>query len=165
MAATIQLQERNGATGTPGTDKTSGTIRFKAADDANVDLSNPIVRPSPGTAYSYEKVLQLYHVTGLVGSITSPRAYSDASSGFGAGITMQAKAVGSYTQPSISQMTGGADFFSYTSGSPLSIGSLTYTPGDGVLFADMLYLQAIVTDAATAGLSASEVLTVAYDET
>ena len=44
MAATVQLVEKNGAGGTQ-TDKTSGTIRFKNADNSTVDTSNPMVKP------------------------------------------------------------------------------------------------------------------------
>ena len=36
MAATVQIREKNTA-GQTATDKTSGTIRFKKADDATVD--------------------------------------------------------------------------------------------------------------------------------
>ena len=44
MAATVQIVEKNGAGGTT-TDKTSGTIRFKNADNSTVDLVNPMVKP------------------------------------------------------------------------------------------------------------------------
>ncbi len=38
MAASVQVRELNGA-GETGTDKTSGTVRFKKADNATVDLA------------------------------------------------------------------------------------------------------------------------------
>ena len=43
MAATVQIVEKNGAGGTQ-TDKTSGSIRFKNADNSTVDLVNPMVK-------------------------------------------------------------------------------------------------------------------------
>lgn len=62
MAATVQILEKNGA-GPTTTDKTSGTIRFKNADNATVDTGNPMVKPGAGTDYSFEKWLRL-NVTG-----------------------------------------------------------------------------------------------------
>ena len=50
MAATVQSHELNGAEG--GTDKTSGTIRFKLTDNATVDLVDPLSVPGSGTSYS-----------------------------------------------------------------------------------------------------------------
>ena len=47
MAATMEIHEMSGADA--GTDKTSGTIRFKDADDAIVDTSNPLVVPATDT--------------------------------------------------------------------------------------------------------------------
>ena len=62
MAATVQIVEKNGAGGTQ-TDKTSGTIRFKNADNSTVDTSNPMVKPGAGTDYSFEKWLR-FNVSG-----------------------------------------------------------------------------------------------------
>ena len=47
MAATVQIVEKNGA-GATQTDKTSGNIRFKNADNSTVDTSNPMVKPGAG---------------------------------------------------------------------------------------------------------------------
>ena len=174
----MEIREKNGAGETPTT-KTSGTIRFKAADDANVDLADPIVRPGSGNAYSVEKVLRLYMgATGPTGAITSPRAFSDGVSGFGTGVTMHAGISGSYTQPVFPAAdstiaTGGPidGLFDYTSGSPLAMdvtntGPYTSSvPGTSSDFADYLYLQATVASTASPGLTPSETLTIAYDET
>ena len=62
MAATVEIQEKNGAGGTP-TNKASGTVRFKNADDATVDTANPLVKPPSGYDYSFEKWL-IFNVTG-----------------------------------------------------------------------------------------------------
>lgn len=169
MAATVEIREWNGTSpGTPTT-KTSGTIRFKNADDANVDLNNPIVRPGAGSIYSYEKALRLYiGATGPTGSITSPRAFSDGSNGFGTGVTMKAGIVGAYAQPVVTASSiATVDFFSYTSGAPRTMDVTNTGPytGTTVDIADFLYLQAEVASTASPGLTPSETLTLSYDET
>lgn len=172
MAATVDIREKNGAGETPTT-KTSGQIRFKAADDANVDLNNPIVRPGsppPVYAYSYEKVLRMYlGGTGPTGAITSIRAFSDTVNGFGTGVTMFAGTNAAYVQPVVTDSTlATTDFFTYSSGSPLSMGAGPYdgtTPGLNSDMGDYLYLQADVANTASPGLTPSETLTISYDET
>ena len=84
MAATVQIREKNGA-GQTATDKTSGTIRFKKADDATVDLNNPLVVPTSLTEYSYQKWLRMYVSGGTYTQISNLRLYSDGSSGYGIG--------------------------------------------------------------------------------
>jgi len=169
MAAIVDIREFNGSSpGTP-TPKTSDTIRFKDNDDANADLNNPIVRPGSGTVYSYEKALRLrIGATGPTGSITSPRAFSDAANGFGTGVTMEAGVTGTYVQPVKTNSTlATVDFFSYTSGSPLAMDTNNPGPysGTSVDIADFLYLQAAVAFNASPGLTPTETLTIAYDET
>ena len=46
MPATIQIHEMSALDS--GTDKTSGTVRFKDADNATVDANNPLVIPDAG---------------------------------------------------------------------------------------------------------------------
>lgn len=168
MAAIVEIREKNGAGETPTT-KTSSTIRFKNADDANVDLNDPIVRPGSGSVYSYEKALRLYiGATGPTGSITSPRAFSDGSNGFGTGVTMEAGGTGTYVQPVNTNSTlATTNFFTYTSGSPLALDVTNTGPFTGTTtdIADYLYLQAEVASTASPGLTPSETLTMAYDET
>ena len=120
MAATVQLIEKNGAGGT-GTDKTSGNIRFKNADDATVDLNNPLVKPPSGNDYSFEKWLRMNVTGGSYSQITNVKVYSDGANGMGTGVEVYAKAVSSYSTPAeASSITGYTNFFSYTSGSALS---------------------------------------------
>ncbi len=164
MAAVVEIREKNGAGETPTT-KTSSTIRFKDADDANIDLNNPIVRPGAGTVFSYEKALRLYIGTpGPTGSITSPRMFSDGTPGFGTGVTMKAGITGTYVQPvNTSSAFAGTDFFSFNSGAPLDIG-VTDTPpysGTNKDIADYLYMQAEVGSGASPGLTPTETLTIA----
>lgn len=57
MAATIAVQAgHGGSTGTWG-DVTS--VRFKSADNDTADTTNPLVKPTSGTNYSFEKAFRL----------------------------------------------------------------------------------------------------------
>ena len=123
MAATVQIVEKNGAGGTT-TDKTSGTIRFKNADNSTVDTGNPMVKPGAGVDYSFEKWLRLNVTGGTYTEITNVKAYMDGANGLGTGITLYAKAVASYVTPAeATATTGYTDAFTYTSGAPLSLGA------------------------------------------
>lgn len=161
MPATVQLVEKNGAGG-DATDKTSGTIRFKKADNATVDFANPLSVPPSGTDWSFEKWLRL-NVTGAPdGQITNVRAYSDGSNGLGTGRTVYAKAEADYAQPQqASGSSGYSDLFGYTSGSPLSLGSGPFT-GTGERGSHLVLIAGIA-DTASNGVS-TEGLNVAWDE-
>lgn len=163
MAATVIINEKNGA-GQTATNKTSGTIRFKNADNATVDLNNPMVIPGAGSDFSFEKWLRL-NVTGTFTQITNPKAYTDGTSGFGTGVTAYAKRVGTYATPAeATATTGYTDLFTYTSGSPLTLDSINAGPftatGD---FGDYLVLMLKVDSTAAAGVLTAETLTFAYD--
>jgi hypothetical protein len=174
LAATVEIREKNGAGETPTT-KTSRTIRFKNADDANIDLNNPIVRPGAGSVFSYAKCLRLYiGATAPTGSITNPRAYTDGSNGFGTGVTMMCGTRATYSNPGTlgaSSMDPGvvsaSNLFGYTSGSPLDMDANNAGPfvGNNTDIADYLYLQAAVASNASPGLTPTETLTCAFDET
>lgn len=162
MAATVQIIEKNGAGGTP-TDKTSGQIRFKNADNATVDTANPMVKPGSGTDYSFEKWLRLNVTGGTYTEITNIKAYMDGASGLGTGVTLYAKAVASYATPAEATGTAGyTDAFTYTSGSPLTLGAGPYTSTGEK--GDHLVMMLAVGTTASGGITASEVLTFSYDE-
>ena len=162
MPATVQIVEKNGAGGT-ATDKTSGSVRFKTADNATVDLVNPIVVPPSGFAYSFEKVLRTNVTVAPSQNISNIGAYSDGANGSGTGVELYAKAVASYTQPvQPSSITGWTDFFTYTSGSPLSLGAGPFT-GTGEK-GDHAYLMCRVGSTASPGLTPNEAFTLKFDE-
>lgn len=162
MAATVQIIEKNGAGGT-ATDKTSGTIRFKNADNATVDLVNPMVKPGAGTEYSFEKWLRLNVTGGSYSQITNVRAYSDGANGLGTGVGLYAKAVTTYATPAeATATTGYTDFFTYTSGAPLTLGAGPFTSTGEK--ADHLVMICAVGTTAAGGLTPSETLTIAWDE-
>lgn len=162
MAATVQIIEKNGAGGT-ATDKTSGNIRFKNADNSTVDLVNPMVKPGSGSDFSFEKWLRLNVTGGSYSQITNVRAYSDGANGLGTGVLLWAKAVTSFATPAeATATTGYTNFFSYTSGSSLSLGAGPYTSTGEK--ADHLVMMCEVQSTASGGLTPSETLTLAWDE-
>ena len=162
MAATVQIVEKNGAGGTQ-TDKTGGTVRFKNADNSTVDLLNPMVKPPSGSDWSFEKWLRLNITGGSYTQITNVKAYTDGSSGLGTGVNLWGKAVTTYASPAeATASTGYANMFTYTSGSALSLGAGPFT-GTGEK-GDHLVMMLEVQSTASGGLTASETLTIAWDE-
>ena len=162
MAATVQILEKNGAGGT-GTDKTSGNIRFKNADNATVDTSNPMVKPGAGVDYSFEKWLRFNVSGGTYTEITNVKAYMDGGNGLGTGVTLYAKAVTTYATPAeATSITGYADAFTYTSGSPLTLGAGPFTSTGEK--ADHLVMMLTVGTTASGGITPSETLTIGWDE-
>lgn len=162
MPATVQLIEKNSAGGT-ATDKTSGTIRFKNADNSTVDLSNPMVKPTSGSDFSFEKWLRMNVTGGTYSQITNVKAYSDGGNGLGTGVLLWAKAVTAYATPAeATATTGYTNFFTYTSGAPLSLGAGPFT-GTGEK-GDHLVMMCEVQSTASGGLTPSESLVLAWDE-
>lgn len=162
MAATVQIGEKNGTGGT-FTDKTSGTVRFKNADNSTVDLVNPLVKPGTGTDFSYEKWLRLKVTGGSFSQISGQKVYSDGTSGFGTGVWCGAKAVTAFATPAEGTATTGySDVFGYTSGSPLTLGTGTTTATGE--FGDHAVLLMGVGTNATGGVLTAETLTFAWDE-
>lgn len=172
MAATVLIREKNGA-GQAATDKTSGTIRFKNADDSTVNASNPMVKPVAGTDRSYEKWLRMYiDTTGPSGVITSPVFYSDGTNNFGTGITCFIRTTnpGSYSTPAEpSDDSAGTSIFTYNSGSTKAIDAINAGPFSTTStdFGDymVLWMGVTTTVTAPANPTSSETITVSWSET
>lgn len=168
MAATIQIHEMT-TNATTGVDKTSGTVRFKAANDTNVDTNDPLVIPGAGSIYSYTKKLRAYMEAPPDTEVSNLRWYSDGGNGFGTGVGVQAKNIGTtFGAHYDTQMSGGTDLFTYTSGAPLD-GDGTdagpFGPGDdNNHIGDIIELQMSVASTAANGALSAETLTLAYDE-
>jgi len=165
MAATVIIQEWT-STGTR-TDKTSGTVRFKNANNATVDLLNPIVKPTTGGGedISFEKVLRL-NVTSSSTTFTqidNIKAYSDGANGMGAGITVLAKSASTWTAPiEPATTTGYANFFSHVSTAALALSTGTFA--DTGVIGDWWRGILRATTAASGGITPGETLTFSYDE-
>lgn len=176
MAATVLIRELNGA-GQTATDKTSGTIRFKKADNATVDLVNPLVVPTSLTEYSYEKAIRLYISAGTFTQVSNLRLYTDGASGYGTGIKLWALPLAAYATPAIPSTSNDppqhsatpfVDAFTYTSGSPLDIDALNTGPFDSTgvpkAIGDYCYLCMEVETTASQGVKAAEAIVCAWDE-
>lgn len=165
MVATVLIREKNGA-GETATDKTSGTIRFKNADNATVDANNPMVIPPSGSDFSYEKYLRLNISVAPDTQIENLQAYSDGASGFGTGVSAYYKTAGSYTQPTEPASAAGfTDFFTATSGAPIDMDATNTGPFTGTGdIGDYLIMLLEVASTATQGALTAETLTFSFDE-
>ena len=163
MAATVIVNEFHGPTATPvKTDKTSGTVRFKNADNATVDLNDPMVIPTAGTDISYEKILRL-NATGTFTQISNYKFYTDGANSLGTGVSCLYKKEGAYGTPiEPPNTTGFTDIFAATSGAPVTLGTPNVTAaGD---FGDFLTMILTVDSTASQGTTTQETLTFSWDE-
>lgn len=168
MAATVLIREKNGA-GETATDKTSGTIRFKNADDATVDNNNPLVKPGAGQVdRSYEKYLRMNVSVAPAGNITSPKFYMTGSANTGQTLYIKTTNPGSYSTPAeASADTGYTDAFTYTSGSPKAIDVANAGPytGTGDKGDYMQMMMKIDENVSAPGPLTAKTMTIQWDET
>lgn len=170
MAATIEIHEMSALN--TGVNKSGGTVRFKDADNATVDLLNPVVIPATGTTYSYTKKLRAYMSDPPNTQISNLRWYTDGNNGFGTGIEVSVKNLGiTWGANYKTEMANGSDLFSFIlEGSPGALdGSITdagpFVPGDDDSYiGDLIELQMSVASTASSGALTPETLTMAYDE-
>ena len=171
MAATIQIHEMTTDANT-GVSKASEAVRFRdvaSTTSTAVNTDNPLVKPTSGTNYSYVKKLRAYMEAPPNTNITDMRWYTDGSSGFGTGIAVTAKNIGTtFGTHYKTAMSGGADLFGYTSGSPLNGDGTDAGPfvpaDDNTYIGDIIELQMSVADTATNGALTPENVTLAYSE-
>lgn len=181
MAATVVINEWNDDGSSPTgvkTDKTSGTVRFKNADDALVNTNNPLVVPDAGSPsvfeYSFQKWLKLEITGGSFTQVENIQAYMDGANGFGTGVSLYGAIGTQFVAPVVPSESasppqfGGVsmvDMFTYTSGSRLDMDAGDPGPhtanGD---IGDYLVMVMAVEATASAGTTPSETLTITYDE-
>ena len=167
MPATIQIHELTTNADT-GVDKTSGTVRFKNADNTTVDANDPMVIPGAGTDHSFTKLLRAYMEAPPDTNITNMRWYSDGANGFGTGVTCTYVNRGvTYVAQNETDHTG-TDLFTATSGSPIDGDGTDTGPfvpaDDNTHIGDIIELQLHVASTASNGALTAEVLTLAWDE-
>lgn len=176
MAATVQIREKNGA-GETATDKTSGIIRFKRADNATADLDDPLVVPASATEYSCQKWLRMHIASGSFTQVSNLRAYTDGSSGYASGVKLWGRCAAAYATPSIPSIAndppqlsgvGMSNMFGYTSGSPLDMDDLNAGPFDSASLpkdiGNYLVMVMEVEPGTTQGLQPAETITFVWDE-
>lgn len=183
MAATVIINEWTSAGSQ--TDKTSGTVRFKNANDATVDLNDPLIVPGGGQEYSFEKWLRL-QITDAGGftQISNLEAYMDGAGFTETGIKTWYALEGTFQAPSIPDeaqdppffngpSTGSpgnamADLFSLTSGAPADMDAINtgpFTDGSPAEhIGDWLVMVMEVEPTASNGVLGAETLTFAFDE-
>lgn len=169
MAATVVLISYHGAAGATETDITSGTLRFKTADDSTVDAVAPIPVIVGSTSRSYLKHVKLKCTGAPANNITNAKFYTDGSAsatGWSGIVDVKAKASASYTNPltnGTTAMTGSpSSAFTYTSGSALDLNAGTFT-GTGAI-GDYTVMQMEVLDTASPGTLGNETFTWSFDE-
>jgi len=158
MAATIKIYELSASR--TGTDKTSGTIRFKLADNATVDNQNPITIPSSGVAVtrSFSKHVRFYCATAPSVYIDNLRAYTDGTNSFGTGITVNGSNTGAtYIVNASAALTNGSSLFLRTSVAPWDLDAVhTASVTATGFFGDLLKLQMVVASDAGPGSLVAE---------
>lgn len=167
MAATLAIEELNGAGPTA---TTITALKHQTADRYNNDATYPIQIPASGTQYGFGKTLRLL-ASGTFTSLTNFKFYMDGANGFGAGVTLGAKALasGGYAQATGTTgqtgnlISGMTDAFTYTSASPLSLTGSFSAAGNGTSM-QLLNLQMAVASTAAQGTTGSENLTWRWDE-
>lgn len=81
MAAVIEVRAAHGGSaGSPASQAAVTTVRFKTADNDTADTTNPLVKPTSGTNYSYEKWFKLQVTTGPDNNLTNLRFHRSAGS-------------------------------------------------------------------------------------
>lgn len=178
-----------GSDGTPGTQQdTSGlgppNLRFKDADDATINLVNPLVIPPSGTKYSRWKHVYLKCTVAPNTQIDNIRFYTDGG-GFGTGITLKVglqfpvknsgantgyEVAGTADEELVAShvgITSSADAFGYTSGAPLT--GPTISEAGSIINAtnettNYQLFQLEVASTASPGNLADETVTWVYDE-
>jgi hypothetical protein len=167
MPAIIQIHEMSALDA--GVDKTSGTVRFKKADNATVDNNDPIPIPDSGNAYSFTKMLRAYMAEPPDTQVENFRWYTDGNNGFGTGVSVNVKNAGATWAANVdTEMTGGSDLFGYTEGVPLDGDGTDVGPfGSAEAYSyigDLIRMQMVVAATASPGNLPAETLTLAYDE-
>ena len=193
MAATLkEYFDFGGTDGTPGTNQEVDALgpprlKFKTNDNATIDNIDPIPVPAAGTNYSYWKQIYLKCTVAPSTQIDNVKWYTDGG-GFGTGITIKAGtetptknsgsdagyevatgtpgSTGNEMVAAHAGLTGSADAFGFTSGSPKSV---SISEAGNIINAmnettDYLILQAEVGTAAAAGTPSNETVTWQWDE-
>ena len=187
MAATILLRRWTGPSGSIVKTDITGINTEHVTEDAHYTTggTNPIPIPSAGTNYGFWVTVGLNAAISPAGTINNLRFYTDgvnsspsgvtwlcqnANVGADSGYRTAAGTVGvtgtQLTTGNHSGLTGApVDPFTFTAGSPLSLGGSIVNPNIGD-FGDLVVTQLVVASSATAtGVITTETMTYQWDET
>lgn len=168
MPATVSVKQ---CTGSGPTTTSITNLRFNTDDTVNPGTTNPLVKPSAGTNYSYLKTVYLNADTTPSNAINNVKIYFTNTLGW-TGCTLKIGASSSYTQAAGTPGTTGnvsslatTDFTRYSTSAtakPLS-GSIS-NPSTGKI-SDYVAMQVSVSTSAVAGTLTADTVTFQYDET
>ncbi len=163
MSASVEILEMTATNS--GVDKTSGTVRFKSADETATGTTNRLQIPTSTTStnYSYTKSLQFYFATAPSVDIQNLRAYTDGTNNYGTGVAAQ---YDMHTQwaTNTNANIAGADLFTAKATQPIDMDVTNVGPHTGTgLHGDALRIQMAITGTASPGTLSAEVLTMAWD--
>ena len=164
MAATVAVQScHGGSSGSPGSTTTVTSIRFKSADNDTADTSNPLVKPTSGTNYSYEKALKLTVTVAPDNNLTNLRFHRSSGTP-STGITdyygEQTQATG-YTVP-VGTVSSIATTTVPTSATVLTNNNTTFTSTGQ--YGPWIYLQWRIGTTASAGTQTTLTYRWTFDE-
>jgi len=163
MAADVQIHEVTDTN--TGVDKTSGTVRFKSANETTVDTSNRLQIPPSDEDWSYTKQLRFYFNSAPSVDIQNLAAYTDGSNDFGTGVSVDYDTHTSFQTQTDADISG-TDLFSKTSGATIDMDQYNTGPHTSTGYkGDFLRLQMGVASTASPGTLSAETLTFSYDET
>ena len=163
MAGVLQIHEMTGAAA--GTDKTSGTVRFKAADNVTVDSANRL-QIGGTTSFSYTKHLKGYVSSAPDTDFSNLEAYTDGGT-FANSVTCQYVHTQSWSA-NVTTDISGTDLFTKVTGARIDMNSwdATFLAASVTgYWGDVLKLQLAVGADAAPGQLVAETLTFSYDET
>lgn len=184
MAATVILNQWNGASPGTKTAKTASSIRLATADVSysTGSESNPIPIPASSSNYSFWMTLRLEVTVAPVTTVNNVKVYTDGTNSSPSGVTWKGQAAnvgadGGYRVATGTVATTGTllnatnhtgltgatvDIFGWTSGSPKSLAGSQAGTGD---LADFVVIQIAVASTVTGTATIpTETTTFAYDE-
>ena len=155
MAATLQWQI---STAAAATWSTTTKLRFKSANDNTDDLNDPLVKPTAGTNYSFEKALRINVSVAPTTQLSNLRVLLSAAPG--TGLTMNYGFDATYSQPVGTDSAKATTTLSTTEIAWANSGNVSVTGQWG----DLLYLQLDVGTGAAGGEITDFNVIARYDE-
>ena len=165
MAGVLQIHEMTDTN--TGTDKTSGTVRFKSVDETATGTTNKLTITDGAEDFSYTKQLRAYVETVPSVVFENLVAYTDGGGFSDGALSLEYDLVETWAS-NIETDIAGTDLFSLTDGAveTLDTTDTEYLNGDGVGYWGVnLRLQLGILSTADPGTLTAETLTFAYDET